>query len=1140
MSLSLNPNAVEFIPSWVSPLNTSNGGPARKPRKRGPQKSKINKHQDARPPMAAGAAVATEHTDSSPSDNPYLMALKKLSAPTRAAPTAAAAAAAAAPALPLPLPVPAVPMPLLITRPSEAAMEHYRASRWQSALPQAPSSSSAAAAAAAAAVVEASKPSSNTLADAWHKILTSSQPHYAHDTMLSTKPAVQCEQPVATAEQWWTAVWACDHPTIQRYMKAGINWDMRWTASPLFPDIPDCCVGLCALHLFCHDHLLPLPNRTLCLYSMLAFPAVTRNIDLPDRTAKRTALHYAAVTGQQECVRLLVDHGEGRWDDAGTKDRNHDTALHLAALYGHTDIVAMLLERSCRAGLRVNQRNRQGQHALMIAANRRIAQLLLEAGADLSICDNDTWDTLCHVSKKGDAGILRVLLTCNTASSALLAEPRPNMPTTALHQAAIYGLSKCISLLLRYGFAERIDSIDHPLEYTALMHAAMAGHVDAFLLLLDAGASADYIAPDGMSAMTIAATQKHVHFLYLAALQARARTNSSGGSFCSALNDRGHNPLGALIHQQSRQLTISKGARSKEQMIAEHMPVYAALILGGAVLCRKALSFLTSARTMAIVEDLGMVEDTFASPAVDACGVSDLFPHLRCTPKQHLVTLPAERYKDLQIVLQDEEQLCGHLFMFANCPLIVQLAHEADGAGVKEVHLPSISLKVMQWIFIHIYSGQDVAEYLSSIEDTIELLQAANKLGLRKLQAIAEMHCYILARQAQLRASTRVGRGKLEDHWPLLDQLQESLDCHVLVRLRSMAIAFGDCSIYSKESSEYMAATRIHCKRLHLPSMGEVKEGLHRYVPVLLERLSELVEDPMRITAGYGGQGQELLATLHSYTCTCYQHTCAWGGPWSNTRLERSYAEICAGQPMQFCFEYVDSSGKEGMYSILCRRCCSFLDRLALFRASEHYDIILTNAMDAVDAATVLGTHNDRLSEGLVFAHRALVLEACPKLAAMVSFRASQQGIHADDKQPMVLRLQDISTTALAIFVQYIYTGALLFPVEQCDCMTMSLELSRIGHEYLMLDLQEQACLMAISALDRNNAAVALQHAQQYEFTGLQVAATMYILQLIAAIKGSFAEVIALEACETDEEQEQKTLDIIASLLDSLREVVET
>ena len=93
-----------------------------------------------------------------------------------------------------------------------------------------------------------------------------------------------------------------------------------------------------------------------------------------------TPLHYAAIYGNPEAVRILLEHGappnprqEGGW-----------TPLHEAAQIGDVEMVKILLEH----GARVNDQDIDGRTALDHAMDHLgsgVIQLLVKAGADTSL-----------------------------------------------------------------------------------------------------------------------------------------------------------------------------------------------------------------------------------------------------------------------------------------------------------------------------------------------------------------------------------------------------------------------------------------------------------------------------------------------------------------------------------------------------------------------------------------------------------------------------------------------------------------------------------------------------------------------------------------------------------------------------------
>ncbi|KAI0324960.1 ankyrin, partial [Cubamyces sp. BRFM 1775] len=68
-------------------------------------------------------------------------------------------------------------------------------------------------------------------------------------------------------------------------------------------------------------------------------------------TEGKTALHVAALKGNEELVRMLCDLGA----DFDLADNEGNTPLHYASAWGHVTVVQLLIERGCQYSARNNQ-----------------------------------------------------------------------------------------------------------------------------------------------------------------------------------------------------------------------------------------------------------------------------------------------------------------------------------------------------------------------------------------------------------------------------------------------------------------------------------------------------------------------------------------------------------------------------------------------------------------------------------------------------------------------------------------------------------------------------------------------------------------------------------------------------------------
>jgi uncharacterized protein len=118
----------------------------------------------------------------------------------------------------------------------------------------------------------------------------------------------------------------------------------------------------------------------------------------------RTALHYAALSGNLEIIAILVKAG-AKLDVA---DPLGNTPLHLAADRNQTEAGELLLA----AGAEVDPQNQGGMTPLMIAASRGDTQLvlaLLAKGASTAITDYTGRDALAWAEEGHHQAVVAAL-----------------------------------------------------------------------------------------------------------------------------------------------------------------------------------------------------------------------------------------------------------------------------------------------------------------------------------------------------------------------------------------------------------------------------------------------------------------------------------------------------------------------------------------------------------------------------------------------------------------------------------------------------------------------------------------------------------------------------------------------------------
>jgi len=183
----------------------------------------------------------------------------------------------------------------------------------------------------------------------------------------------------------------------------------------------------------------------------------------------RTAMHYAAQNGRTNIVELLTIHKElinakaklgitPFWLAAGNGQLESCQALlkaganveicdpmHIAARFGKAEIVQILIVYKQL----INSRDKSGTTPLMQAARGghvEACKILLKAGADPLLTDNDGWNAMYYAAWKGKADIVQMLSVHKD-----LIDSTTKSGTTPLMTAAEQGYREVCEALLKAG-----------------------------------------------------------------------------------------------------------------------------------------------------------------------------------------------------------------------------------------------------------------------------------------------------------------------------------------------------------------------------------------------------------------------------------------------------------------------------------------------------------------------------------------------------------------------------------------------------------------------------------------------------------------------------------------------------------------
>lgn len=168
---------------------------------------------------------------------------------------------------------------------------------------------------------------------------------------------------------------------------------------------------------------------------------------------RETALHCAALEGQEAAVRALVERGA----ELDTKAQSRSTALHFAVEFEKAGIVKFLIDNG--ASINIQKDDETGNTAIHLAIQNEdelILVLLLESGANIT-AQNRRGDTALHLAAADKTRPEMVKVLLEKGANPTIQNKRNETP---LHLAATNNNTEAVFRMLRIGAATIINACD--------------------------------------------------------------------------------------------------------------------------------------------------------------------------------------------------------------------------------------------------------------------------------------------------------------------------------------------------------------------------------------------------------------------------------------------------------------------------------------------------------------------------------------------------------------------------------------------------------------------------------------------------------------------------------------------------------
>ena len=220
----------------------------------------------------------------------------------------------------------------------------------------------------------------------------------------------------------------------------------------------------------------------------------------PDNSGK-SILHFAAQRGHSELLRWSVEQGL----DVNKGDNDGCTPLHLAAYHKQLEAVRELLELGGRGSL-VKDAGDFGTplHQAALGGHKDMASILLNAGCPINVMKGCDRSVLHFAAQGGHVCLIELFV-----EHGLDINLEDNEGSTPLHFAAYCNHIEAVRAVVRLGGKSSLTKVAGT-SGTPLHQAAVAGHKEMVLELLDTGCPIDLVDSEGKNILHVSAACGHV------------------------------------------------------------------------------------------------------------------------------------------------------------------------------------------------------------------------------------------------------------------------------------------------------------------------------------------------------------------------------------------------------------------------------------------------------------------------------------------------------------------------------------------------------------------------------------------------------------------------------------------------------